>query len=132
MYIVLIAIHIIVCFFLIATILLQAGRGGGLAEAFGGGENAQSVLGTQAPTVLKKATEISAIVFLITSLLLGVVASRMGRSLFDQRGLPSGTSAGQEAAFPQVPQAVKDAGEDVSEAATQDPATAVPSGEDLP
>ena len=68
MYFILIIIHIIVCIILIATILLQAGRGGGLTEAFGGSDTIQSVLGTQAPIVLKRATEISAVVFLITSL----------------------------------------------------------------
>lgn len=81
MYILLIAVHIIICIILIATILLQAGRGGGLTEAFGG-ETAQQVFGTQAPIVLKRATEVSAILFLVTSLLLGMVTARRGRSLF--------------------------------------------------
>jgi len=88
MYYILIAIHVISCVFLIVTILLQAGRGGGLTEAFSG--STQSVLGTQAPRVLKKATEISAIVFLIMSLLLAMVTSRRGRSLFQQMKVPVG------------------------------------------
>ena len=53
MYIALITLHIILCVVLIVTILLQAGKGGGLTEMFGG-ETAQSVLGTQAPALLKK------------------------------------------------------------------------------
>lgn len=88
MYIALIAIHVIICIILIATILLQAGRGGGLTEAFGGSDAAQSMLGTQAPALLKKATEVSAIAFLVTSLVLGMVTARRGRSLFDGQTLP--------------------------------------------
>ena len=107
MYIVLIAIHIIICIILIATILLQAGRGGGLTEAFGG-ETAQQVFGSQAPIILKRATEVSAILFLVTSLLLGMVTARRGRSLFagadlsrTQQAMPTGTST--KAAQPVAP-----------------------------
>ena len=70
MYYILITVHVLSCLFLLATILLQAGRGGGLTEAFSG--QAQSVLGTQAPTVLKKATTLSAVLFLVLSLVLAV------------------------------------------------------------
>ena len=86
MFILLLIIHVIACIVLIAVILLQAGRGGGLAEAFGG--DTQSLLGTQAPVVLKKATTISAIAFLVTSLLLGMITARKGRSLFQGQMLP--------------------------------------------
>ncbi|GAG92952.1 unnamed protein product, partial [marine sediment metagenome] len=37
MYTLLIVIHIIACLILISAILLQSGRGGGLAGMFGGG-----------------------------------------------------------------------------------------------
>ncbi|MEA3489695.1 MAG: preprotein translocase subunit SecG [Candidatus Omnitrophota bacterium] len=82
MYIAIIIVHLIVCLVLISVILLQAGRGGGLTEMFGG-DTAQSLFGTQAPVLLKKATTISAIAFLVTSLLLGMVTARKGRSLFE-------------------------------------------------
>lgn len=86
MYILLILVHIIVCLVLISVILLQAGRGGGLTEAIGG-DTTQSILGTQAPVILKKATTISAIAFLVTSLLLGMITARRGQSLFNQDAL---------------------------------------------
>lgn len=86
MFVILLVMHIIVCIFLIAVILLQAGRGGGLSEAFGG--SAESVLGTQAPTVLKKATTVSAVLFLVLSLLLAMIAARRGKSLFQQMAVP--------------------------------------------
>lgn len=107
MYIFLIIVHITVCLILIVTILLQAGRGAGLTDMFGGGESAQSVLGTQAPAILKKVTEISAVAFLVTSLALGMVTARRGRSIFDRAKLPAlptmpqkqvpAAAAGQEA-----------------------------------
>ncbi|MCK5450650.1 MAG: preprotein translocase subunit SecG [Candidatus Omnitrophica bacterium] len=88
MYIFLIVVHVIACLILIATILLQAGRGGGLTEAFTG-DATQSVLGTQAPVVLKKATTVSAVLFLVTSLSLGITTARQGRSLFEKNMLPA-------------------------------------------
>jgi preprotein translocase subunit SecG len=110
MYILLILIHLAVCFVLIAVILLQAGRGGGLTEAFGGAETAQQLLGTQAPVILKRATEACAIAFLVTSLLLGMVTTRRGRSLVEQVQFPaggtvpmqSGTGATMPATIPPV------------------------------
>ena len=89
MFTLLMIVHVVACLILIAVILLQAGRGGGLAESLGGAE-AQSVLGTQAPVLLKKATSISAIVFLVTSLVLGMMTARRGRSIFSNMNLPAG------------------------------------------
>ena len=94
MYHILLAIHIITCLFLIVSILLQAGKGGGLTEAFGG--QTQSVLGSQAPDVLKKATEISAIMFLVLSLLLAMMTTRRGKSLFQQMKVPASTATVNE------------------------------------
>ncbi|MFH1790939.1 MAG: preprotein translocase subunit SecG [Candidatus Omnitrophota bacterium] len=74
-----VVIHVIACIILIAVILLQAGRGGGINETFGG--VTQSFLGTKANVVLTRATEISAVVFLCTCLLLGIMTSRRGKSL---------------------------------------------------
>jgi len=77
-----IAIHVIACFVLIAVILLQAGRGGGLSETFGG-DSAQTIFGTKASVFLAKATVVAASLFLITCLVLGIMTSRRGKSLID-------------------------------------------------
>ena len=74
-------VHIIVCFVLIAVILLQAGRGGGMADAFGG--TAQSVLGTRGAAFLTRATTVSAIVFMLTSLGLAILSAQQGHSLME-------------------------------------------------
>jgi len=77
-----IGIHVLACIILIAVILLQAGRGGGLSETFGG-ESGQTIFGTKATTFFSRATIVAATVFILTSLLLGIMTSRRGRSLIN-------------------------------------------------
>lgn len=74
-------VHIVVCFVLIAVILLQAGRGGGMADAFG--STAQSMLGTRGAALLTRATTACAIIFMLTSLGLAVMSSQRGHSLME-------------------------------------------------
>jgi preprotein translocase subunit SecG len=75
-----IAIHVIVSLVLIAVILLQAGRGGGLSETFGGGAT-QTLFGTKTSVFLSRATAVAAVVYIITCLSLAVLTSHRGRSL---------------------------------------------------
>src|SRR3977135_4042019 len=70
------AVHVIVCLFLIAVVLLQSGKSGDLAAAFGG-QGSQTAFGPRgAATVLTKATTWSAIIFMVTSITLSIFASR--------------------------------------------------------
>lgn len=70
---VILTIHIIVCLGLIIVVLLQSGKGGGLAGAFGGAGGVGAVFGGQAAaTFLTKATRYLAIGFMLTSLSLAV------------------------------------------------------------
>ncbi|MBN1527194.1 MAG: preprotein translocase subunit SecG [Candidatus Omnitrophica bacterium] len=75
-----IVIHVIVSLVLIAVILLQAGRGGGLSESFGV-SSTQTIFGTKTSLFLRRATEVSAVVFLLTCLTLAVLTGHRGRSL---------------------------------------------------
>ncbi|PIU40575.1 MAG: preprotein translocase subunit SecG [Candidatus Omnitrophica bacterium CG07_land_8_20_14_0_80_50_8] len=92
MQIFLIIVHVIACLFLIAFILLQAGRGGGLSD-IAGGSQAQSILGTETNTFMKRLTEIFAVVFILTSLTLGIISTHRGKSLVEQRRIPRKTGA---------------------------------------
>ena len=84
----LIVLHVVVCFILIMVVLLQSGKAADLAGAFGGG-GSQTALGSRgAATVLTKATTISAILFMITSLSLAIYGSRRSGSVFEQAPAP--------------------------------------------
>jgi preprotein translocase subunit SecG len=64
-------VHIIVCVFLILVVLLQAGKGGGMGIAFGGGGGSQTVFGSSgAGNFLTRLTSITAVIFMVTSLVL--------------------------------------------------------------
>src|SRR5215470_17188960 len=61
-------LHVLVCVFLILVVLLQAGKGGGMGIAFGGG-GSQTVFGSSgAGNFLTRLTSITAAVFMLTSL----------------------------------------------------------------
>ncbi|MFH1479575.1 MAG: preprotein translocase subunit SecG [Candidatus Omnitrophota bacterium] len=87
MYASLIIVHIIASIFLIAVILLQAGRGGGLSESFGSSQM-QNIFGTKSATVMAKVTTISAALFIITSLSLAIISSHMSKSVIDKSLIP--------------------------------------------
>ena len=76
MYILVLLIHILVCIFLIIVVLLQSGKAADLAGAFGG-MGSQTAFGPRgSATLLSKATTISAVLFMITSLSLSILATR--------------------------------------------------------
>lgn len=76
MTILIIVVHVIVCFFLIAVVLLQSGKSGDLAAAFGG-QGSQTAFGPRgAASVLSRATTWSAIIFMLTSITLSISAAR--------------------------------------------------------
>ncbi|HEU5058916.1 MAG TPA: preprotein translocase subunit SecG [Kofleriaceae bacterium] len=64
-------LHVIVCIFLMLTVLLQAGKGGGMGAAFGGGSSMGTVFGgSGAGNFLRRLTVGAAIIFMITSMTL--------------------------------------------------------------
>lgn len=76
MYILALMVHIVVCVFLIIVVLLQSGKAADLAGAFGG-MGSQTAFGPRgSATLLSKATTISAVLFMITSLALSILATR--------------------------------------------------------
>ena len=76
MYALIMTVHIIVCVFLIIVVLLQSGKAADLAGAFGG-MGSQTAFGPRgSATLLSKATTISAVLFMVTSLSLSILATR--------------------------------------------------------
>jgi preprotein translocase subunit SecG len=73
-----VAIHIIVCLFIIVVVLLQSGKSGDISAAFGG-QGSQTAFGPRgAASALSRATTWSAVAFMITSITLSVYATRHG------------------------------------------------------
>ena len=73
-------VHVIVCLFLIIVVLLQSGKAADLAGAFGGA-GSQTAFGPRgSATLLSKATTVSAILFMLTSISLSIVATKSGAS----------------------------------------------------
>ena len=59
-------IHVLICLLLVAAVLMQSGKGGGLAGSIGGGLSSTSVLGGRsASTFLTKATAVLATAFML-------------------------------------------------------------------
>ncbi|HEY3174184.1 MAG TPA: preprotein translocase subunit SecG [Candidatus Polarisedimenticolia bacterium] len=80
MTILLTVLHLFVCVFLILVVLLQTGKGADIAAAFGG--SSQTAFGARgAATLLSKLTTGSAIVFMITSFALAMMANRGAQSV---------------------------------------------------
>ena len=105
MYILILLIHIVVCIFLIIVVLLQSGKAADLAGAFGG-MGSQTTFGPRgSASLLSKATTISAVLFMITSLSLSILATRnagLGTTVLE--GTPAGSAPVKGAPAPvQVP-----------------------------
>src|SRR5580698_1756193 len=79
-------IHVIVCVLLVITILMQAGRGGGLTESF---QSAESMFGIQTNVFMVRTTTILAAIFLSTSLFLAFNSSKGNNSLMANKKLLS-------------------------------------------
>ena len=106
MYILLWIVHVLVCLFLIIVVLLQSGKAADLAGAFGG-MGSQTAFGPRgSATLLSRATTISAILFMLTSLSLSIMATKnagLGTSVLEsspRSGVPS-----RSAPAPPAPQA---------------------------
>lgn len=79
MYTLAVSIHLIVCFLMIAAILLQAGKGAEIGASFGG--SSQTVFGSRGPgTFLSKVTVGAAIVFMMSSLSLALLSKQANTS----------------------------------------------------
>jgi len=92
---VLLAFHILVCFSLVTVVLLQSGKGGGLAGgAFGG--TAQTVFGGRGATdFLTRATMVLGALFFVTSMVLALMSTRTftSHSLVQEEAKRTSTSA---------------------------------------
>jgi preprotein translocase subunit SecG len=102
-------LHVVVCLFLVVVVLLQSGKAADLAGAFGG-MGSQTAFGPRGTaTLLSKWTTIAAAMFMVTSLSLALVQTRVsGSGSVVDRAKPtapkqSGTAPGAPTVTPTVP-----------------------------
>ena len=106
MYILFLLIHVVVCIFLIIVVLLQSGKAADLAGAFGG-MGSQTTFGPRgSATLLSRATTISAVLFMFTSLSLSILATRsagLGTTVLESSPASSAPAKGAPAPVKSAP-----------------------------
>jgi preprotein translocase subunit SecG len=116
-YYVIVTLYVIVCALLILTILLQQGKGGDIANAFGGGGGSQAVFGARSgATLLTRATAVLAALFVIGAITLTV---------FGQRG-PGSVVGGIDGPAPAAPAAAAPAPAPAAQPVTPPPGNTTP------
>ena len=69
-------VYVLVCFLLLVVVLLQQGKGGDIAAAFGG-SGSQAAFGARAgATVLTRATTVLGALFMIGAMMLALIGQR--------------------------------------------------------
>jgi preprotein translocase subunit SecG len=96
LYYLVVVVYVLVCVFLIGVILLQQGKGGDIANAFGGGSS-QAVFGARSgATLLTRATSVLAALFVVLSMVLTAWGQRGSGSVVGGIDAPAPTiPAGQ-------------------------------------
>jgi preprotein translocase subunit SecG len=89
MYYLVAAVYVIVCFVLMLVVLLQQGKGGDIAQAFGGGTSQAAFGARSGATVLSRATTICAVLFMLGALMLGILGQRGPGSVVGGRTAPA-------------------------------------------
>ncbi len=77
MYLFVVALHVMLCVFLVLIIILQPGKGGDVGAAFGGSSGGSTMFGPRGPTsLLQRATTMVAVLFMGTSLTLAIYSNK--------------------------------------------------------
>ena len=108
LYYVTLTIYVLVCLTLILVVLLQQGKGGGMASAFGGGGSQAAFGARSGATVLSRATAVCAVLFLLGAMALGIMGQGGdGPSVIGGRAPQSQERPAQPAPAPAQPAPVE-------------------------
>jgi preprotein translocase subunit SecG len=99
-YYLVVALYVITCFVLVLVILLQQGKGGDIANAFGGGASQAAFGARSGATVLSRATTVGAIIFVLGAIVLGILGQQGPGSVLSGRGAPGATPPPAGATLP--------------------------------
>ncbi|MEO1365582.1 MAG: preprotein translocase subunit SecG [Acidobacteriota bacterium] len=111
------SLHVLICFFLIAVVLLQQGKGADLS-VFGGGATQTAFGARGAASVLHKLTVGFFVAFIATTLAIGVAQSNSSSSVIE--GLPEDSVEALEEAEPEGALPTDDAAADAEAPSTED------------
>jgi preprotein translocase subunit SecG len=100
MYYVLISLYVLVCLILSLVILLQQGRGGDIASAFGGSSSQAAFGARSGATLLTKATSVAAVLFMLFALALSIIGQRGSGSVVSGTPAPAPSAASKPIAPP--------------------------------
>jgi preprotein translocase subunit SecG len=120
MYYLIVGLYVLVCLILSLVILLQQGRGGDIANAFGGSSSQAAFGARSGATLLTKATSVAAVLFMLFALSLSIIGQRGTASVV------SGTAAPAPAAKPLTPTRSTAPAAAPSATPTTPPATSTP------
>ena len=121
-------LYVLTCFLLILVVLLQQGKGGDIANAFGGGASQAAFGARSGATVLSRATTVLAALFVVGAVVLGIMGQRGPGSVLggrQQAGQPS-TPAPSATTKPSPPPTPGTTPVPVAPAAPATPATPAP------
>jgi preprotein translocase subunit SecG len=101
-------VYVAVCLVLILVVLLQQGKGGDIANAFGGGASQAAFGARSGATVLSRATTVCAVLFIVGAIALGILGQRgpgsvVGGRLPQGATLPAGAAPAPAAPRPATP-----------------------------
>ena len=91
-------IYVLGCFLLLLVILLQQGKGGDMASAFGGGSSQTAFGARGGATLLTKMTTVCAVLFMLGALILAIIGERGPGSM--KSGTPAPAPVKQAPATP--------------------------------
>ena len=88
-------IYVLICLVLMLVVLLQQGKGGDMASAFGGGSSQAAFGARSGASVLSRATAVCAALFMVGAIVLGIMGQRDPGSVIGGREAPP-SPAGSE------------------------------------
>jgi len=130
-YIVLVTIYVVICFFLILVVLLQQGKGADIAGAFGGGSSQTAFGARGATTFLHKVTTGAFVGFVVISMVLSIMEAKPKASVIP-KSMPASAVPKAAAPAPAVPGSAPAGQPAAGQAAPSAPAASAPAAGTAP
>jgi preprotein translocase subunit SecG len=121
-------LYVLICLVLMLVVLIQQGKGGDIASAFGGGSSQAAFGARTGATLLTKVTWVCAGLFVVFALALSVIGQRGPASVLGSVPLPK-VPAQSTPAVPALPKPAPTQSAPAQQSAPTAPATPPPAGQ---